>query len=67
MYSNSIALNNEKKEQNIKATSSPECKGTNSVDNNAGLPSRGKCRNELLIKVLAILSTTQGNSIRYLS
>lgn len=62
IYSNSIALKNDlKTEQNIKAKSRPECKGTNSVDNNAGLPSRGKHGNEHLIKVLAILSIIWGN------
>lgn len=61
VYSNSIAPRNEKTEQNIKAKSRPEWKGTSSVDNNAGLPSRGKYRNEHLIKVLAILSTPWRN------
>lgn len=49
-YSNNISAKNEKMEQNIKAKSSPECKNTNSVANNAEPPTRGKGVNKLVFK-----------------
>lgn len=43
IYANSTALKNDEKiEQNLKAKSSPECKGTNTVENNSGSPTRRK-------------------------
>ena len=62
IYSNSTAPKiNEKVEHNMKTKSSPECKGTNTVDNNAGPPTRRKWVNEHLIKVLAPLSAIWEN------
>lgn len=56
-YSNNTSAENEEMEQNVKAKSSPECKHTNSVANNAEPPTRGKGVNQCLRKVGAILLT----------